>query len=283
MWLVLGLASGLCWGVGDFIGGLQSRRLAALAVAFWSQLAGMLALALVLLVRGEPPVVGSITWGLVAGLCGASGALCLYRGLAIGVMSLVAPLGACGALVPVVFDLARGERPGPTVALGMLAALGGIVLISLPSNHPNAGAGGVTLSRQALALGLGAALSFGLFFIFLDAGNGVVDGSSFWTVAGARGSSVPLLLILLLGGTRGIGWPGRHLGLVAFGGVLDTLANLLFALAAMTGPLGIVSILGSLYPVATVLLGRLVLDERLTRPQWGGVMLALAGVVLVSA
>jgi drug/metabolite transporter (DMT)-like permease len=280
MWLLLGVASGLCWGVGDFIGGLQSRRLAALAVAFWSQLAGSLALALVLLVRGEAPVPGSIAWGLVAGLCGAAGVLCLYRGLAVGVMSLVAPLGACGALVPVVIDLAHGERPGLAAALGMVAALGGIVLISLPSNTP---AGTAALSRTALALGLGAALSFGLFFVFLGAGIDVNGGSSFWTVAGARGSSVPLLLLLLLGGTRGIGWPGRRLGMVALGGMLDTLANLLFTVAATRGPLGIVSILGSLYPVATVLLGRLVLEERLTRAQLGGVVLALAGVALVSA
>jgi drug/metabolite transporter (DMT)-like permease len=80
-----------------------------------------------------------------------------------------------------------------------------------------------------------------------------------------------------------MGWPGRHLPLVALGGVLDTLANLLFTVASTLGPLGIVSILGSLYPVATVLLGRLVLSERLSRTQWGGVALALAGVVLVSA
>ncbi|MFN8512175.1 MAG: DMT family transporter [Thermomicrobiales bacterium] len=280
MWLLLGVASGLCWGVGDFIGGLQSRRLAALAVAFWSQLAGTLALGLVLIARGEAPVQGSVVWGLVAGFCGASGVLCLYRGLAVGVMSLVAPLGACGALVPVVIDLTRGDRPGVAAAIGMLAALGGVVLISMPSGSP---AGAVMLSRQALALGLGAALSFGLFFVFLGAGTDVAGGSSFWTVAGARGSSVPLLGLLLVGGTRGIGWPGRRLGLVALGGVLDTLANLLFTVAVARGPLGIVSILGSLYPVATVLLGRLVLEERLTRAQWGGVALALAGVVLVSA
>jgi drug/metabolite transporter (DMT)-like permease len=280
MWLLLGVASGLCWGVGDFIGGLQSRRLAALAVAFWSQLAGTLALGLVLLARGEAPVPGSIAWGLVAGFCGAAGVLCFYRGLAVGVMSLVAPLGACGALVPVVLDLARGDRPGVAAAIGMVAALGGIVLISLPAGSP---AGGGSLSRLALALGLGAAVSFGFFFVFLAAGAGVAGGSSYWAVAGARGSSVPLLLLLLLGGTRGFGWPGRRLGVVALGGVLDTLANLLFAVASTLGPDGIVSILGSLYPVATVLLGRLVLDERLTRAQLGGVTLALAGVALVSA
>ena len=110
----------------------------------------------------------------------------------------------------------------------------------------------------------------------------MAGGSAFWTVAGARGSSVVLLLALLLGTTRGVGWPGRQLGLVALGGVLDTLANTLFAVATTLGNIGIVSILGSLYPVATVLLGRVVLGEQLSRPQWGGVLLALAGVALVS-
>ncbi len=91
--------------------GLQSRRLPVLAVAFWSQLAGALLLALVLLVRGEPLVSDSVTWGLAAGLCGMVGLLCFYRGLAIGTMSLVALIGACGALVPVIFGLVRGEQP----------------------------------------------------------------------------------------------------------------------------------------------------------------------------
>ena len=284
MWLLLGLASGLCWGVGDFIGGLQSRRLPLLAVAFWSQVAGALLLAVVLLVLREPPVAGSVAWGLAAGLCGLVGLLCFYRGLAIGTMSLIAPLGACGALVPVLFGLARGDRPSFLAALGMVFAFAGILVISRHvAPETDATATPPENPRAAILLGLTAALGFGCFFILLNEGGQVAGGSAFWTVAGARVSSVAVLLVLLLGTTRGLSWPGRRLPLVALGGALDTLANLLFTVASTLGPLGIVSILGSLYPVATVLLGRIVLSERLSRTQWGGVALALAGVALVSA
>lgn len=283
MWIFLGLASGLCWGVGDFIGGFQARRLPVLAVAFWSQLAGALLLAFALLARRESPVAGSIAWGVAAGLCGLVGLVCFYRGLAIGTMSLIAPLGACGALVPVLVGLARGDRPGLAATLGMAAAFGGILIISRHPEPPSAAPHAPAHSRAAILLGLSAAVGFGGFFVLLGQGGQVAGGSAFWTVAGARASSVALLLALLLGATRGVGWPGRQLALVALGGVLDTTANLLFAVAAMLGPLGLVSILGSLYPVATVLLGRVVLGERLLRAQWGGVALTLAGVVLVSA
>ena len=214
------------------------------------------------------------------------GLLCFYRGLAIGTMSLVAPIGACGALVPVIFGLVRGEQPGLAAALGMLAARGGILIISRAPEQPadlsTRSSSHPTHQRAALALGLGAAFGFGCFFLLLGKGGQVAGGSAYWTVAGARGISVVVLLALLIGGTRGVGWPGRQLGLVALGGMLDTLANLLFTVATTLGNLGIVSILGSLYPVATVLLGRVVLGERLSRPQWGGVGLALAGVALVS-
>lgn len=289
MWLLLGLASGFCWGIGDFIGGVQSRRLPVLAVAFWSQLAGAVLLAGVLIARNEPLVVASAAWGLAAGLGGLGGLLCFYRGLAVGTMALVAPLGACGAIVPVLYGLARGDRPGPLTLVGIAAALVGILVIS---RHPEAATAGEDAAghaappaapRTAVLLGLGAALGFGCFFILLGEGGRVVNGSAFWTVAGARAISIVALLALLLGATRGVGWPGRRLGLVALGGVMDTLANLLFTLAtASGGNLGVVSLLGSLYPVVTVFLGRLVLAERLTRPQWGGVGLALAGVALVS-
>lgn len=98
--LLFGIGSGLCWGVADFFGGVQARRLPALAVAVWSQLAGAIALFGVLLAQGAAPVPASLAWGAGAGVFGALGLVLFYRALAIGVMSLVAPVAACGALVP---------------------------------------------------------------------------------------------------------------------------------------------------------------------------------------
>ncbi len=278
--MVLGAGSGLFWGTADFFGGLQSRRLPALAVAFWSQLVGALALLLVLLLRREAPVVPSILWGLGGGLFGGLALVLFYRGLALGMMSLVAPISACGAVVPVLLAIATGHLPSAIAGVGIVAALGGIVLVSLhpeTATHPGADA------HAALFLALGAALGFGLFYVFTHSGSAFAGASPLWVVAGARASSLLTLVLLIAAGPRSATWPGSRIGIVGAVGVLDTLANVLFAFASTHGNAGVVAVLGSLYPVATVLLGRVVLAERLNRMQHAGVALALAGVVLLSA
>jgi drug/metabolite transporter (DMT)-like permease len=278
MWLpiLLGLGSGLCWGAADFLGGLQSRRIPALMAALWSQIAGALALALVVLLSGQTTTPEAVAWGAAAGVFGGLGLLCFYRGLAIGPMSVVAPVAACGAGVPVVVAFALGDVPGVIAMVGIAAALAGIVLVSLPSRGETAD------PRAALTVALGAAVSFGLFFVFLDRGASA-GGPPLWVVAGARVGSLALLGLVVLVGRQPVTWPGRRIGALALVGLVDTTANVLFTYAAASGNLGVVSVLGSLYPVATVLLARIVLAERLNRPQAAGVAVALTGVALMAA
>ena len=278
MMVLLGLGSSVCWGTADFFGGLQSRRLPALAVALWSQCAGGLVLLLVLLASREPPVLDGIVWGIVAGFFGGAGLLFFYRGLAAGVMSIVAPIAACGAIVPVGVAMALGEAPSVLAWFGIAAAIAGIVLVSL---HPAQAPQG-TGSRSTIILALGAATSFGFFFVFLDQASAGGGASPLWAIGGARIGSLAMLLALVLAGRRPARWPGRHLGAVALVGIVDTTANGLFAYASTLGNLGIVSVLASLYPVVTVLLGRFMLAERLTGTQVAGVILALGGVALIS-
>lgn len=281
MWVLLGISSGLSWGVADFFGGLQSRRLPTLVVTFWSQIAGAIALGLVLFVSGQPLVLESVGWGAVAGLFGGMALVFFYRGLAVGTMSIVAPIGACGAVVPVVLSLIQGEPLSMPAAAGIVATLVGIILVSLAP--PGAQQSSTQPSRIAVPLALGAALGFGFFYIFLDLGSAVPGAGPLWVVGGARLGSLALLVVLILSGPRRVPWPGNQIVTIAAIGLLDTSANVLFAYASRLGNLGVVSVLGSLYPVATVLLGRLILAERLTTVQQVGVGCALAGVLLVSA
>ena len=278
--VLLGLGSGLCWGTADFFGGLQSRHLPALAVALWSQVAGAIALCFALVALGEPPVLVSMAWGSGAGFFGGIALVLFYRGLAGGVMSLVAPISACGAMVPVAVAFAMGEVPGLLTSIGIAAAVSGIVLVSLHSPETPYSAG---RPRQAVILALGAAIGFGMFYVLTDQGSAVGDTTPLWTIAGARIGSLITLLGLIAAGPRSAPWPGRRTLPVAAIGVTDTLANVLFAYASTQGNLGVAAVLGSLYPVATVLLGRIVLEERLAGIQHLGVGLALIGVVLVSA
>ncbi len=144
-----------------------------------------------------------------------------------------------------------------------------------------------------LVMALGAALGFGLFYVFVDAGTTAAGGvagtagsrsSPLWVIAGATASSLLMLSMIALVQNRSpLRWPGRRIGPVALIGVADTGANLLFAYAATTGNLAVVGVLGSLYPVATVVLARWLLGERLSGGQNAGVALALTGVGLLAA
>ena len=312
----LGLSSGLCWGAADFFGGIQSRRLPALTVAFWSQLAGALGLAIALAIEGVRPNATGVAWGLAAGVGSGCALVLFYRSLAEGTMSIVAPISACGAVVPVTAALLTGNQPGTLAALGVLATVTGVVLVSRPHTPPrpasptvegnpvsagnSAGAGSAGSAarggRRVVAMALGSALGFGLFYVFVDAGAASTagtaaaagtagsHGSPLWVIAGARMSSLAILsMIALVSRRSALRWPGRRTGAVALVGIGDTGANLLFAYAATTGNLAVVGVLGSLYPVATVVLARWLLRERLSGGQNVGVVLALTGVVLLAA
>jgi drug/metabolite transporter (DMT)-like permease len=285
----LGLGSGLCWGAADFFGGVQSRHLPALTVAFWSQVAGALAIAAALAIDGTPPTATGFAWGLAAGVGGGCALTLFYRGLAEGTMSIVAPISACGAIVPVAAALLTGNQPGTLAALGVLTAIAGIVLVSRPAPaQANPGASGNRgRSGRVVAMALGAALGFGLFYVFVDAGTSGSRGAPLWVIAGARTSSLAILATIALVSMRGrrsaLRWPGRRIGPVSLVGIGDTGANLLFAYAAIGGNLAVVGVLGSLYPVATVVLARWLLGERLSGGQNAGVVLALTGVGLLAA
>jgi drug/metabolite transporter (DMT)-like permease len=280
----LGLGSGLAWGAADFFGGIQSRRLPALTVAFWSQAAGALGLAIALALEGTRPPVTGIAWGLAAGAGSGIALVLFYRSLAEGTMSVVAPISACGAVVPVAAAVLTGDHPGVLAGLGVLTAIAGVVLVSRTRPAPERPAGNPGRSRRVLLMALGSALGFGLFYVFVDAGTTGARGGPLWVIAGARASSLVMLsTIALIGRGSALHWPGRRIGPVALVGIADTGANLLFAYAATTGNLAVVGVLGSLYPVATVILARWLLGERLSGGQNAGVALALTGVGLLAA
>ena len=280
----LGLGSGLAWGAADFFGGMQSRRLPALTVAFWSQAAGALGLAIALALGGTRPPVAGIAWGLAAGAGSGIALVLFYRSLAEGTMSVVAPISACGAVVPVAAAVLTGDHPGALAGLGVLTAIAGVVLVARPRPAPGRPAGNQGRSRRVLLMALGSALGFGLFYVFVDAGTTGSRGDPLWVIAGARASSLLMLsTIALVGNRSALRWPGRRIGPVALVGIGDTGANLLFAYAATTGNLAVVGVLGSLYPVATVVLARWLLGERLSGGQNAGVALALTGVGLLAA
>jgi drug/metabolite transporter (DMT)-like permease len=277
--IALGLGSSLFWGLADFGGGLQSRRHPVLVVLFVSQAVGLAGIVAVVALRGEPPPPLDELWPAAAG--GIGGLLALaafYRALAIGTMSIVAPISATGSAVPVIVGLATGERPGALQLVGILAAGVGVVLASREAPHDDEAR--ARAGRASIGLALVAALGFGAFFVGMDRASGA---DVLWAMLAARVADAALLVPVALLMRPALGIPPRALATLAAIGILDLTANGLYAWGTTQGLLSVVAVLASLYPLATVLLARGVLGERIRRVQEVGVVTALAGVVLIAA
>ena len=277
--LGLALVSALCWGTADFFGGLTTRRLGFVLVGAVSQAAGLVAIGLVVVLTHAPMPDGrGFALGAAAGLCATIGLGALYQGLAVGPMSIIAPITALEVIVPVGAGFIRGDRPTSVQIVGMVLAILGVVLAA---RETAADEDAVRGRVPGVVYGIVAALFLGLLVTFL---NEAGKQSALWAAFSLRLVSVPIFLVALLVTRAWDRRPTRRdAGAMVGVGVLDNLANVTFAYAGQTGLLALISVVGSLYPVTTVLLARSVLHERLTRSQWAGVAIAFTGVGLIAA
>jgi drug/metabolite transporter (DMT)-like permease len=274
--ILMALMSSVVWGTSDFIGGLVSRRMPAYVVVATSQAAGLAAVTVAALVTGG--FGGQRDWvapAMVAGVSLTVGLVMFYTALATGTMGIVSPIAALGVLVPVGVGLIRGDAPGAVTSVGIAVALVGVVLASGPELRGGTGAKPVLLAALAAAC-------FGLAMVLLAQGARANPLLSLW---GMRATSVAGLTIGILlvarPGAR-LALRSRDVPLIVVAGVGDAGANLLFSLASLRGYLSVVAVLASLYPAVTVLLARVVLQQRLGPAQLLGVAAALVGVVFVS-
>ncbi len=272
----LATACAVIFGTADFFGGLATRRSKVLAVVVLSQLGGLLLIAVLLPILPGHASTAALAWGMTSGVAGAFGIVLFYRGLATGMMSVIAPTTATTAMaVPVVFGLLTGDRPS---ALALVGVALGLLAVLLVSREPNGGASGPKAGPIIAALVSGA--GFGGFFVLLKL---APAESGTWPLLGARIASITLVALLALATRRSLRPVPGSLTVTITAGVLDMSANVLYLFAAQRGMLTLVAVLVSLYPASTLLLARYVLGERLSPVQITGVGFALGAIALIAA
>lgn len=271
----LAVVASLTYGTSDFLGGLATKRGAALSVVVFSHLSGLLLLLLALpFLPPSEPTPAVFAWGAASGLAGGIGVALLYRALAIGVMSVVAPVTAvCAVIVPLAVGLSLGERPTALAILGVLLAIVAIVLVSQ--------AGSIEAGKRAttaLPIAIASGGAIGVFLVFLERAG---PSAGLWPLIAARVVSVAFFCVAALISRERLVLPRGSTALVVGCGVLDMLSNVLYLLAVRRGLLSIVATLTSLYPASTILLAWIVLRERLGPVQWVGVGCAAVAIVLI--
>jgi drug/metabolite transporter (DMT)-like permease len=269
------LLASVAWGVADFLGGLKSRVVPTIVVLLLAQVSGVIAIGLVVAIAGNPPPGTSILWAALAGVFGTVGLASFYRGMAVGSISIVAPIAAVGAIVPVVFGIATGDEVSRLQLLGFVLALSGVALASFERQE-----NGQARLATGVPWAIMAVIGFGGYYVPMHE----ASGQDFLWAAFVFRSTLGVLAFATWFVLRPPVRPARgHLGAIAMIGILDTAGNMLFAGAASVGEVSVVSVLATLYPVTTVALAAIVLSERLDRLQLAGVVAALTGVVLISA
>ena len=256
----------------------MTRRMAVLAVICVSQTAGLTVIAITVAIVGESaPDAAFIPYASLAGLAGVCGLAAFYRALAVGKMSVVAPISSMAVLVPVVVGIATGDRPSAIQAVGAVLGIAGIALASRESADE---AEGDTRIATGVGLALLSGLGFGSFFALMDV---AADHDPLWANLVNRGTSLSLAILaftIFRPGFSGLGRP--EIPVLVGIGVLEMTANVSFAFAATEGLLSLTSIIASLYPVVVVFLSWLLLHERLQSSQKAGIAAALVGVALIA-
>jgi drug/metabolite transporter (DMT)-like permease len=319
MSVLLGLLAAATYGSSDFLAGLASRRLPPIVVAAAAAaiclVVGVIAVAFY---PGDGMSGKVLLWGTASGVGSAGGTLALYRGLGGGEMSVVATLsGLLTAVIPVIVGLATGDSLSAPAALGILAAIPAIGLVSWSGGAAGGGGSGAIW-------GILAGLGFGLLFVGYDRAG---SDAGAWPLLVAEGVATLLTagpaLLALRGLEAGEGAavdgsggeetapneaagevairqrepapevakdvagpvPGRgrdSLSLLLAAGLLAGVANLSFIIANHNGELAVVAVLTALYPGFTVILARIILGERWSSAQKVGLVTALVATFLVS-
>ena len=243
----------------------------------------LVALAIPLLPAASP-TRADLWWGALAGFTGGIGVALLYRALAIGTMSVVAPVTAVVAVaLPVLTSIALGERPGVLPLIGIVLGIAAITLVSRQSVGPSGPfaplrAGRPTVRPSGLTHAFLAGIGVGLFLLTLAQTR---REAGLWPLLTDRIASVAFFAILIASSRASLRLPANPMALALAGGSLDMTANALYLLAVRIGPFSPVVTLASLYPASTVLLARAILGERVSAWQAAGVVTAIVAVLLI--
>jgi drug/metabolite transporter (DMT)-like permease len=271
------------WGFADYAAGICARQVGAVRTAFAMQSTGLVSFAIVIWLAGRWPAFepGMVSFAIALGALGVIAVAALYRGLALGPVAVVAPVVASYLVITVILVVIfLGERLTTAQVLAASLVFVGVVLTSTDARQLR-----VTLGRPVpgVRIGLIATVGFGIW-------------AAVFAIATRQYSWIPMILLLRATSFVFIGTfiASRGIDLRVFRrripvvlgttvGILDTLANALFAGGIESGYASLAATGTGMYPIVPALLGVIALRERLAPNQIVGIVVLVIGLATLSA
>jgi len=293
MGILLGLATALSWGSADLFARFATRRMGTFRTMLYMQMCGFCLVTLVMpRLGGWGHLFDSSgwqpwAWGILAGLLNTFSTLALYRSFEIGKLSIVAPISACYPVLTILLSALTGERLTPLRLGGLALTIAGVIVVARGEQAPG-DANPIDEQMQPTKKGLGvnwaifSAACFGVMFWLLGLRVVPLLGSapSVWIIR--LTSALTTALVMLFAGQSRALPLRRDMPLLLGVGMLDTCAYVFNNYGMAHEQTSVVSVLASLYGAVTVALAALLLREKVSAPQWFGIVAIFVGIILIS-
>jgi drug/metabolite transporter (DMT)-like permease len=298
-----GSISAVSWGTADFIARFTGRAFGYVNALLAMLFASCVFITLWFVLSGTRPVwsLSSLLLLILAGVCLLVGTLLLYASLIRGPVTIAAPITGTYPAVVIVIAVILGSRPSLLQWLGTAVTFMGVIVVArgeLPpastdnqvsnpagSRPTNRRAIGPAVSnRRTILIAGGAALAFAVMIVATQNAAQVVG--SLQTLWLPRLVALGLLVIFVavssLRGRALPAFPVKWWPVILAHAGLDSGGYYALYLAAVSSHPEIAAMTSSAYYVVTVILGRLILKERVRAVQIGGIALVFAGVLTLS-
>jgi len=273
MGALFGTLSALFIGFSDLFGRRVVRASSALTAAVAVQMVAIVASLVCVAGFGGTFERRDLVLGLVSGLGLGVGLGTYYGGIARSSSTVVSPLvAALSSLIPFVYAVIKGASPTVYAVVGAVVAVGGIALITV-------GGGSATHIRTGLAWGTISGIAYGVGFVL------VIDTSAdagSWPAVWQRVAAATLLVVVAVRAGAPVLPPAGARAWGVLGGVFTGLCTVAYLAGVRADPTAAV-ITSSMFPAASVGIGRIVFHDSVSRLQAMGLVIALVGVIGVVA
>jgi drug/metabolite transporter (DMT)-like permease len=276
---LLGILSALSFGIGDFLARFSSKEVGFKNSLFWMLVVGAIFYLILFSFFGDglnPNPIG-LSNSFLSGILIMFGLLCLYRGLQMGPVSIVAAITASNPLIVFLIRYALGSEPTLLQWLSTLVVISGAILVSFSANSFQESLGLTKKQiKESVIISFMASITLALGLIFSQEATNTLEPLE--TVIYIRFFSLLGISSILLFTKSKITLTKKAIPILFFQGILETSGYFCLVSAYIFDKASIAVVISSGFGLVTIILARLILKEQISKLQSVGIFLTFLGV-----